>query len=331
MGGPEEGWGHFARARSLIPRIKERYRDDIEVRIFAECPEIPDLSALGFEVRRLEPGLSVEQEQRAIGFENPFDLCFIETLEIPPALEKLWSEHAEIMVAFDELHQHDLDADIVVSGQLVSRPPDSDGGPSRLRGPEHFVLPVESAELDKLRGPPSARAAEPFDLLVMIGGGHAEPTRLTVEALQRVSDQVDVQPTFVLGFDPDPNLAGHIEETLPTTEVHGYHPDPLSLMTQCDLGIFSAGYSKYEAAFCGLPILMVGVTEHEIETGKAFQARGAGRFLGLADEAQPAEMARHVVELLGNPKERERMARAGQHLVDGRAVERILDEVEKKA
>lgn len=203
--------------------------------------------------------------------------------------------------------------DVVVNPNHGARQADYPGAARVLTGTRYTLLRREvlaSSPRDP-NGRPHARR-----VLICLGGG-----RWSRDALALVT---------TLG-----QIAGnHLELRAPLP--HSAPPgvaafDPRMLPEQlrwADVGLLSGGVVKYEAAYCGLPALLVAVAPHQRDVASAFAKTGAARYLGELRAVEDGTVLAAIESLLAAGEERARMRRKATRLVDGRGAERVANAVE---
>jgi UDP-N-acetylglucosamine:LPS N-acetylglucosamine transferase len=103
--------------------------------------------------------------------------------------------------------------------------------------------------------------------------------------------------------------------------------EPIDLagrLARADVAVLGAGTMKFEAAALGIPTILVGVADDQLETGQAFAATGAARWAGDGRTVDPHSVATTLLELLADPAKRAEMARRGPIVVPGDGGTRIL-------
>lgn len=100
--------------------------------------------------------------------------------------------------------------------------------------------------------------------------------------------------------------------------------DVAGTFASCDLAVMGGGTSTYEAAACGLPMLLVAMAENQCRQGQGWEDLGAARFLGRAGELSDAALLAAVRGLRDDAAARAAMSRRGRSLVDGRGGLRLL-------
>lgn len=94
-------------------------------------------------------------------------------------------------------------------------------------------------------------------------------------------------------------------------------------MAECDIAVISGGGITYEAASCGLPMIILALADNQ-RRSLAWSECGAGIYLGHIDEIDFGNIGVAVQQLLATPVLRQQMSKAGRHLVDGRGADRVV-------
>lgn len=95
------------------------------------------------------------------------------------------------------------------------------------------------------------------------------------------------------------------------------------LFARCDLAIMAGGTSTYEAAACGLPMLLMPIADNQLSQSKAWDSCGAALFLGTFPEIDAGLLARHFLQLVEDEEKRYTMSRQARQLVDGKGAARV--------
>lgn len=324
------GWGHIIRMTHLAAALRKRHGRHVRIVWFVEGDEavLRFLRSLPDEIVPIRDGLAEDDERALATTHGPFDLAVIDLFGPPASVERLWSRAGAVSLSFADLPRTVDGPDIVVCPQLL--PAGWDGhfvAEARMCvGPAYIALSPDA--IRPLRS--SVREDARPVVLVMMGGGaiHAEANLLAAKALALL--RAPVQARFFLGFDEASELARKIRALLPDAEIVVGNRSPMDAMVKADLGIIAGGFSKYEAAFCGLPTLIVANRAHEVALTEAFESAGLGVFAGSVGAIAPSELAAQTAALLADPKRREMMSLAGE-LVDGRGADRLLDTIAIRA
>ncbi|MBP7828514.1 MAG: UDP-2,4-diacetamido-2,4,6-trideoxy-beta-L-altropyranose hydrolase [Kiritimatiellae bacterium] len=240
---------------------------------------------------------------------------------------------ARVMVVDDHRHRDRYPADILfnqnIHAERLVYP--ADPGTVFLLGPRYALLgPAFLPWRDRPRDiPETARR-----VLVSMGG--ADPDNATATVMDGLKD-LDVEVKVIAG-----SVNAHVEKLREKCsefglQVSGSRPHPSlftllhdvtdmpALMTWADLAILGAGSTCWEAAFMGLPSLMVVLADNQRGVAGGLAEEGVGVNLGEGTDLRPEAVADQVGALLRDPERRRRMREAGRALVDGRGAARVVD------
>lgn len=101
------------------------------------------------------------------------------------------------------------------------------------------------------------------------------------------------------------------------------------LMRQCDLAVSAGGITLYELCACGLPTVVYTFADNQQEAVEIFAKRkfllSVGDIRDRGEEEWTAQMGECLDDLAAQDEEREAMRERMLQLVDGRGVERIVE------
>ncbi|MHB1244338.1 MAG: hypothetical protein ACYC1P_13210, partial [Gaiellaceae bacterium] len=201
-------------------------------------------------------------------------------------------------------------AELVVNPNAGSETLQYPGAGRVLAGPRYALLRSEIRDAARVarRGLAPART-----VLVSLGGGRwPERGVEMLEAVARELDGLTIRATVPSGLAPN--------------GVEPVHPRLLhEQLVAADVALLSGGVLKYEAAACGLPMLLVALVSHQLAGARVFAETGAARVLGLLDSLEPAAVARQLAALAADGPARAAMTAAGIAVVDGRGATRVAD------
>ncbi len=157
------------------------------------------------------------------------------------------------------------------------------------------------------------------DVLVYLGGGTGWASMRPVvesvlEALPRATVRVIIGP-----------LAADVPTRPPSSRVviHRAPASLTSILTRCDLAVVTAGQVLLEAAWAGLPAVVMIAAENQRLNAEAMERRGVARLVGFLDARSLPGLRRTLKALARSPRMRVTLARRGQELVDGRGALRV--------
>jgi spore coat polysaccharide biosynthesis predicted glycosyltransferase SpsG len=254
---------------------------------------------------------SFEQIKR----DKTFDVCVMKFKDNNLERQKIAKALAKRILIIDELGNIEVVADVVVNSSVNSSwhryTVLSD---SRfLIGPEYFIVDQKIKTLKKekfLLG----KVRVLSNIIISMGG--ADRTKATVRICKALKDS-NFTKTVVLGplFDGEKELLETIGGNK-TFIIKKNPPEFLSLLSKQDFLISAGGNTLWEAAFLGIPSVVLYEDRHEQEQGLKFEKQGFAKVAGSGAEFKEEEL----IESISNiskwflPK---------SEIIDGRGAERI--------
>jgi UDP-2,4-diacetamido-2,4,6-trideoxy-beta-L-altropyranose hydrolase len=218
-------------------------------------------------------------------------------------------------------------ADWVVNASPAARPEDyarllQKPGARALLGPQYAALRPEFSALTPRR-PEKSQVTE---VLVTFGGGDDRGAILFVlEALlPATAASIHFQVMTGARNPRNPEIKQWLDAYGgPRVGLHVAPAQVAALFSACDLAVMAGGTTTYEAAFCGLPMLIFTLAGNQERQSQAWQDKGAAVYLGRFNEVTREGLISHFSKLSGSPELRGKMSACGQHEVDGKGAGKI--------
>lgn len=327
------GIGHLMRSRTFAAVLRERgqrcimvgpgadYRTDGDEALFDAWLPVPE-----WRSGEKDAGIVVDVARghgarRAVIDDYRADEDFQSVLEDAGLV---WMQH------FDASKPRRFRADMIVHGspsETAER-----WGPYLLNpetemlfGPRYAVLRPEF--------PPALRPdGRPVEtILVSFGGGDDQGAiALTLETLAANLPSVRFA---VMSGARNPNNAAIGEWIAKSGDdrvtLHIQPQDVAGLFAGCDLAVLGGGISIYEAASCGLPMVLMALADNQLRQCAAWQELGTATFLGRVGEVGHEALAQEVAALVADDRRRAAMSAVGRASVDGRGAERLANHLLK--
>jgi spore coat polysaccharide biosynthesis predicted glycosyltransferase SpsG len=150
---------------------------------------------------------------------------------------------------------------------------------------------------------------------VLLALGGSDPTGLTPALAAALRDQ-DLRVNLGPGYRAAAPSHGEV--------VPGPHAF-VAALAGAELLVAAFGHSLLEAAYLGVPALIVVTRDDHREHAEAFARNGT------AEIVAPAMLRERVVALLADRAALEEMGRRGRDLVDGRGADRIVAAIRELA
>jgi len=318
--GGRHGWGNLVRMAAFADFCRRRGGHDCRFVVQGPPEAVELLEQRGFGVSLLGDDPSPDEEERCLDACGPAGAAFMEMLDCGPERQRILARHAESVIVFDDLLDHEFVCDLVVCGQALPGYGNTGlGNPDTrfLTGLDYFLLDPSFAT------GPRKPVEEVRRLLVCFGGGAYDVALLKTAMALR--DMPELEPTVVLGYGRT-DLADRLGGLLPGARFLAGVDDMAGLMRQCDLAVVSAGYLKIEAAATRTPAVMLATQWHQIPLGEAFSALCGMPFGGYMGFVDPRDIA-GLVRSMMDRETRARVTERAAALVDGRGMERVYAEV----
>lgn len=102
-------------------------------------------------------------------------------------------------------------------------------------------------------------------------------------------------------------------------------PNIPALMLSCDLAILGGGTTTYEAARCGLPMVLVAISDNQIRPCKGWHDVGAAVYVGRWGQVAEDTMQSAYHAVVDDPAKAAYLARRGPELVDSGGTSRLIN------
>lgn len=326
--GSDVGLGHLMRCRTLAGALKSSGH---------ECTMVgPDLSFsisgddhIFIDWIKMDGwGSELEDAQRLISTAKKVnaDFLVLDDYRIGREYQLDVRKSGLSWLQFDSSADNPLWADLVLNANPSIQRTDYNGiiqnsEAMALLGPEYSLLRPEFQRLPKKVKSDNRR----WKILITFGGG--DDCGAIIFSLSALLSSMSETLEFnVLVGAHNPNIS----DLRDWVEIYGdgrvsLHIDPpnvSSVFADCDLAVMAGGTSTFEAACCGLPMVIIGVADNQIPQSKAWDDLGVAIFLGMIDRFNPEELIRAVSKICSLAEHKKRSEKA-RSLVDGKGAQRV--------
>ena len=228
---------------------------------------------------------------------------------------------------FDGRADRPLWADWVINANPAARPEDyarhlQKSGARPLLGPKYAVLRPEFSVV----APRRWEKSRVTDILVTFGGGDDRGAILFVLKALLPATETTMRFHVMSGANNprNPGIEQWIESNGGNRTILQVNPPQVApLLSACDLAVMAGGTTTYEAAFCGLPMLLLTIAANQERQSQAWHDKGAAVYLGRFNEVSQEDLASRFSNLSRLAELRGKMSDCGQLEVDGKGAERI--------
>jgi len=233
-----------------------------------------------------------------------------------------------LLVTFEDFKTNQVDSDLVIIpyvGASKINITDSNNS-SFLLGPKYFVLRKEFKVLNTKKD----RRAIPT---VLISMGGSDVKNLTEEIVKITSTIPDIHINIVKGsiskFQSN-EIRNILKTSLNSFDIYESPKNIAQIMNESDLGIFSSGLTQYESSVLGLPAVVISLNGYHKQIVDEFAGLKSVISFGKFTSDKSENLRKTIINLLNNKSKRNEMSDNGRKIIDGKGVERIINEIKNR-
>ncbi len=264
----------------------------------------------------------VEEQVSAIKKFNP-NFVFTDVLHADVEYMKLLRQNRIFTINME--HSEKTETRNLANVVINSLYPDKNPGAEYHYGPRYALLSDSYANLHIRKINRKCKR-----VFVCFGGSDANSLTIkAVKALMNYNVKVDV---VVI---PNPKVEEELQELYLDKNKYILHKeikDSSELMLNADIGIVSGGYTCYECAATGLPIIVLSQNDLEHHRNSTvFVKYGTCVYLGYGTKISEHKLGKEIEKIMNDYNLRTEMSKKGQELVDGKGLDRVVDIILSKA
>lgn len=329
----ELGWGRFRRSYALA----EIAQQSGKFRVHFLCRNLPKalkkkVSEIHANLQILPDEASIEQDVAAL--HSMFDMMsrkrVVVVIDNPhwnaEGFQSIKTDNRTILLALDDGDKRHYECDFLINPNLDAELIAYSAAEKcqKLLGPKFGLI---RDEVHTLRQDPTERMAENFQFVVTLGAGDRWGHSLkAIDAVRRTN--VKFETHIVVSADwPHTENAKRLIGNHP--RIHLYE-DPSfypQLIARADLCLTSAGYTTYELAYLGVPMMTVSTNSAQVSLAQSWLSRGISDHLGEVDNLTPELILEKIFYWMERDQELEERGLASQKIIDGRGKFRILEKL----
>jgi UDP-2,4-diacetamido-2,4,6-trideoxy-beta-L-altropyranose hydrolase len=232
----------------------------------------------------------------------------------------------KLMVIDDMAHLDIYYADVILNQNFSAHP-----GHYRLGSAAQMLMGPNYALLRKefLGRSQSLRQKAENRLLITLGG--SDPQGVIFQLLDALDlvDQVKLEIKVIAGsssfhLNRLKDYADHMQKTgVHYIEIERFTNDMPSKMLWADFAIIAGGSTTLEAAYMGLPVLVITMANNQAAIAEAMGAAGAAIPLGWHSDLSARSIANEIYNLVVNDQVRHGISLSARTLVDGYGADRV--------
>lgn len=291
--GPEMGYGHAVRCVRLAHALIHRNKV-VFYPLSGSCREF--VQSFGFETKVLR-NCSAKPEQ-PLHFPPVVVTDLREAHGITAVIHRSGSRH----ISIHDLGLAQCHSDVAIDGSVTRLFPYSNCKNQQLFLGPQYMITRESVP----------RRAPGKTVLVTFGGGST--SQLAAGVAEHLS-RLGLKIISTRGFFG----------SAPLTDM-----EFADAMSNCCFAISGSGVTLYDLLASGVPTIAVAFDRVQLRTAEAFHELGAVLSAGLLQRLSPAALLQCCREILENQPLVRRISQAGQMLVDGKGLSRVVEIVRRQ-
>jgi len=334
--GPRLGYGHAVRcirlARALSPRngvvfypLSEQCKEFIE-----SC----GFETVGSNVQSSGPPPLMPVFRRQGGGPSSGDRSLTGVMAFPPLVITDLREahgitasirrHGSRHISIHDLGLAQCQSHVAIDGSITRLfPYPADKSRDLFLGPQYMIT----------REPVTRKKPDNTVLVTFGGGATARYAQTACQLLRSIGLVPVVTRGFTVGEDYE-RRAAEREAVLPPPN-HGAamiqtDAEFAHTMANCRFAISGSGVTLYDLLASGVPTIAVAFDRIQLRTADAFHELGAVLSAGILERLSPPLLLRHCREMIENHSLVQRITDAGQMLVDGKGLSRVVDIVRRQ-
>jgi spore coat polysaccharide biosynthesis predicted glycosyltransferase SpsG len=184
-------------------------------------------------------------------------------------------------------------------------------------------------EVRRVRQARAQEPPQPFRAVIALGDD--DPNRQTGALARQLAALTKLGRVDMIVRPQHPDLAVLQELAAANAErlsVAFEPPDVTASISRCHFALSAGNAWSLELACVGVPQLLIVQAEAHWPTAQRLEEEGAGTCLGWHESVSSQTIRTAIQNLLGDPLERQAMARCGRQLIDGRGPDRLVTALE---
>jgi len=330
-GGGNVGLGHLSRCLSLAESLKEKgikcvfATKDIDSKIGGM------IVSNGHLIEKLPSEISLEEDLNLtinlIKNIRP-DLVITDSYEIDQSYLEQLKKLNIILMSIDDLAKLHFCSDIVLNQNIGAQNSDYsiEKYTKLLLGPEYALLRKKARDKQGLKEIKEIAK----NILITLGG--TDPDNQTLKIVKALKDiKNNIVVTVIMG--PHYQYEELLRKEIGVSNQFFLVSDPqdiCDLMEKADMAVSAGGSTCYELAYLGVPNIIMVMADNQKKIAEELDSYGISINLNWFEDVTEEYIKKAGENLIKDRNKREKMSTKGRKLVDGRGVERVVEEITKQ-
>lgn len=304
-GNPQIGIGHITRCLYFFDNIKENFK---AIFYITENPQIKEyIKSRDYLVYELKKNISLKEEMKKLA-DISTQLLILDLRNKPESYFKQSSENFEKILRFDDLNMPiNIYSNFYLNYNLYSEKINfnlKNKDTELFLGPKYYILnPI----FKKFKNYTRTFNSKAKNILITMGGG--DPNKSTIKVTNSIININDIHLNIILGkLFQNFNEINLLKTTFPS-KITIYHDikNMEEMMINNDIIISSGGNTSFEAAYMGIPGILINQNKLQSQNSVIYNQIGAFMDLGIGEQLIKEEIRDGVKKLISSNDLRKKM------------------------
>ncbi len=335
--GPDYGLGHLMRCISLAQGFKLAGIEKIVFLLRKTNGVNTPLEILKEEGFRY---ITLPDKAKGLQFEfgryfssDNFTIMIFDNYDVTIEQMILYKKKYKNLVAIDDLADRNFSVDFIINQNINSEDLKYEilGTAKCLLGTSYVLLRKDILQLKNREK--ERENSKYFHVFMSFGGGNIySRVKNLLMMFIKIDKLLDyrINIDFALMDNPKHNIIiskclSGFKNIKVNIIIGKYNLKPI--IKRADFALTAAGSTVFELAFIGVPQMVFIIDKNQEPTGQKVNEKGFGKCLGYIGDVSEVEFTELFFEFLRNRPMRESMSKKGQEFIDGKGVERVVDEI----
>jgi UDP-2,4-diacetamido-2,4,6-trideoxy-beta-L-altropyranose hydrolase len=275
----------------------------------------------------------IDLEQTRAVLAKEIDWLILDSYTIDFKWEIQMRPYVKRIMVIDDLADRQHDCDLLLDQNLYENFESRYDGLiphhcQKFLGPKYALLRPEFKEARK-----NLKHRNGFIKRILISFGGSDQSNETAKALEAVKllNMPDIAVDVIVGkANPYAKMIKQLCSVIPNTTFYCQIDNMAQLMADADLAVGAGGTSTWERCCLGLPAILIVLADNQKEIAEWLDKEGMVLNLGWYEDITEKGIKYAINELLNDKKRLKQMSVKAKKIIDGRGVERIVTEIEKR-
>jgi UDP-2,4-diacetamido-2,4,6-trideoxy-beta-L-altropyranose hydrolase len=331
MSESEKGFGHINRCIPLTKGlVKKKFHVEFLINKNKNIEKILDYENIPYRI--IPKKVSIDNESKYIKKIIDKEKIKILILDMREYNERISSELSNYdfkTIVIDDAWSKKAYADLVINVTKIKSYTNYKKINKNCKiciGPKFYIISREFKKNKKNNL--DIKKKKKYNITISLGGW--EPDGLSKKILKSIIDINNINIKIIWGpLFPNSQDITKYSKKFTNVKIEKKQNNLSKIFKHSDIVISNGGNTLHELAILGIPCLAIAAHNHQLEYIEFFSQKGFCDNLGYYKELKMSELKNKLGDLLNNQRKRKKMNKNGQKIIDGKGLERTLNQIIK--